>query len=407
MSYAAKANNSTAIHQLINEGHLPNLDGHINYHSDSEDDIFSFREGGRPRKKTRTPDFEIRSGEKSSVLKTATPLTIPEDEVSNYALAREKPEQKKTISGEDDKFFKFTNLMFKSKLSTNLSNTSTCGSPDVRTKHHQTKICLNNDIQICTIPSLDFIKSKRIQVNTPNPIRKNSLVTAYNIKYMSPQKQPIKTFELAGQQTRKSADFNSNLLEFVFKDGEEILYKNQQFSIEDDIVSTPTRHREMKVKNVKCSGEFKISLQAAESLLGKFSGFRIALNSLTDKMNKRDSETKIGNLIDLSVQESKDTSICNTPHFKESLGGKGPHPNKRRRFKLQLATKRLIYLFERRVKGYIALIADNKSVVENICPLTTRVFAQHPVKRETGKPAPKDICIPGSPSKHPTFKVKL
>lgn len=342
--------------ERLNNLSLSNLD--TKRSSNQQDKIFSLEEDHQSRKRASTPDFNndsFNTAIESPVMIKLNNLGYKKENSNKLSILTNSPRKTKNT---DECFFKFKQLMFKDKLSSNSSNTSTQRSPDIR-RMFTHPITYNFTHKQRKNDSL-----KRRTAHTPEAKTFNKYNYAFETKsnLLSPKKQLSTAFNISERKTISTIESDANLLEFVFNDEKDVSSLENHSSIEDDIVTTPTRHKELNRRGCK-SDEFRIALYPAENKHEKMINKRLAVQRFSCNLLKNDINPEIGNLLDYSMQEQKEKDDDMYKIQRYLSFSPKTYPNKQARFKLHVGLRHLALVFENRVKTYVITINRNDDQV--------------------------------------------
>lgn len=350
------------------------LDGHLIGQSEDTDEVFSFDGGCQSRKRILTPDFttdHIDTTLESPLHNKGREVDfkmLSERKIASQTLSTKKPNV-------EEKFFKFCEIMKHDGASPDVSRHSLACSPDVRRKFsHQLPLVVDAKFQLNLQSELS--KSKKL-TNTSFKHSKRFLFPGQiNTCPSSPQKEISQSFTIFKQQVPLVQESSANLLEFAFNRETDALSLDNKSSIEDDIVTTPSRHKELSRKPFSESDEFRIALYPAELELDKIQNTKFAIHRLNCEALKRNSHLKRGNLVDFSGRKSICESFSDQTSLDSPLLSPRRSPSKHGRIFIQRdAIYRLTSIFDTKVKTYFSCLGKNGPKNSNLANLLSKRFS--------------------------------
>lgn len=333
-------------------------EGHLKLSFDDKDEVFSFREDATSRKRIPTPDFA--NDYTDNILESPVhqkPKTIDAEQRNEKRQANYVKLEKK--SNLDDKFFKFRKLMMQDNESPDNTVCSLSNSPEIRRKASlPLSVGLNRNIGHEL--QFELLKSNKLASLNIKNIKRFSTPCESKLQNCSPQKQISQAFNIFNQQMQLAVKNNCNLLDFVFNSKSEVRSLNIKSSIEDDIVSTPTRQKELNCKLSSKSHEFKIALHPAESDFEKLTETRLVSLRHSCDLRINDLNSRRGNLIEFNSERSISQNYDDEDSLESPLFNPQPRPNKRNRIIAQYAFIHLKKISDSRVKSYFSIIVNNR-----------------------------------------------
>lgn len=321
------------------------------------DDVFSFREDRQSKKRVPTPDFA--SDYHSTTLESPVNLRLKQQECN---VANDKLTQRRTLpaatSMEDEKFFKFRKLMIQQQSpDTSLSSARTL--PDTRfkfTSPQQEKSNSRNSY------NYELFKFNKLLTPDARPAKRYSHPIELAALCFSPEKKISRSFTIFKQATDVVPKITDNLLEFIHANECRTISNDNRSSIEDDIVSTSSRQKELSQKQVLSGCEFKISLLPTGLDTDLTHNIKSTTQNMTncESMKYKPLNSKQHNLIEFNSKKSSDLSEDQSKSIDMLASSSKLQPDKRNRVASQIFINRLTWVFKNRLRMYLKRLNDEK-----------------------------------------------
>lgn len=225
------------------------------------DDVFSFREAKKSKKRLFTPEFV---GSEEQTVENLLPglCSMRKKNIVHVSPENSMKDAQSRKKDADDVFFRFRRSMLKQQAQDTPTTSSESNSPELKCNVGLSRSRKWNNFNSLPIDEFLFEGLAEAEVI---PVNRYSHNDERNKELMSTQNKIGQSHTLLVQQNLLQNVNMDNLLEFGFRCEPDSQLINEQPSIEDDVVTTLTRRKEF-VRNPTQQWEcFKIELFSMQS----------------------------------------------------------------------------------------------------------------------------------------------